>query len=719
MRRFIVALALSLIGFNVDAADTAKDILIADFEGETYGDWKITGEAFGSGPAKGTLPGQMHVDGFKGKGLVNSFFKGDGSVGTLTSPAFKVERKYINFLIGGGKNIEKTCINLLVDGKIVRSATGPNDKAGGSETLSPDTWDVAEFAGKQATIQIVDNATGGWGHINVDHIVQSDRKAAQWVNNAERQLMVIGRYLMIPIKNGAAKRKVTFLSEGKTIVSNDIELADEQPDWWAITDLSKFNGKKITIRVDRLIEDSKALTQLKFSSSIPDLAKTYQAPYRPQLHFSSQRGWINDPNGLVYYDGLYHLFYQHNPYGREWGNMHWGHAVSPDMIHWTEQSDVLAPDELGPMFSGSAVVDWKNTSGLGKDGKPPIVLIYTAAGDPTTQCIAYSVDQYRFTKYEKNPVIKQVTPGNRDPKVFWYEPTKKWVMVLYVELKGKHTVHFYNSPNLIDWNLASITENNTGKNNYLFECPDFFPLPVDGDPKNVKWVLMAANSEYAIGKFDGEKFTPEHSKLPGHRGQGFYAAQTFSDIPEKDGRRIQIGWFQTPAPGMPFNQSMTLPFELKLTSTSDGPRLSWKPVRETKELRKSTLSIGKFELTPTSKNPMESVKEDLLELDTEFSPDRASEVTFTLRGAKVVYDSNKQELNVHGHRVSVPAKKGKISLHVFVDRTSMELFVNDGSIYIPMPFLPKPDDRQFSVQVKAGNVSFQKFDVYRLDTSWK
>ncbi len=179
------------------------------------------------------------------------------------------------------------------------------------------------------------------------------------------------------------------------------------------------------------------------------------------------------------------------------------------------------------MFSGSAVVDWNNSSGFGKDGKPPLVLFYTAAGNPTTQCMAYSTDGRNFTKYSNNPIVKEVTGGNRDPKVIWHEPSKRWVMVLYVEWEKKHTVHFYTSENLKDWTLASIVNGDAPGGGFLYECPDFFELPVDGDASRKKWVLLGANSDYAIGDFDGKRFLPDSTRLKGHRGRGFYAAQSF------------------------------------------------------------------------------------------------------------------------------------------------------------------------------------------------
>ena len=718
MRQLFATAVLVLAALAACKVRAADDLLLADFEGNDYGHWKATGEAFGPGPARGTLPGQMKVEGFHGKGLANSFFKGDNSTGSLVSPEFRIERKFIAFLIGGGKNPETLALQLLVDGKVVRSASGPNDKPGGSEALAPQSWAVAEFTGQTATLRIVDDAKGGWGHINVDQILQTDRKPATLLTNAKREFKIEKRYLNIPIRNGAPKRVVTTLVNGRVEVKNDIELANADPEWWAPMDVSQWRSQTITLQVNKLPEDSTALSSIEQSDAIKGAENLYREPLRGQFHFSPRRGWNNDPNGLVFFNGEYHLFFQHNPYGWGWGNMHWGHAVSPDLVHWQELGDKLLPDDFGPMFSGSAVVDWHNTSGLGKDGQPPIVLVYTAAGDPTVQCIASSTDGRKFTKYPGNPVLKQITGGNRDPKVIWHEPTKQWVMVLYVEWQKKQTIHFFTSPNLRDWTLASITEGDPVGKPYLFECPDFFELPVDGDPARKKWVLSAANSAYAVGTFDGTRFSPQQASLLGHRGRGFYAAQTFSDIPAKDGRRIQIGWWQTETKGMPFNQSMTVPLELRLASTVDGPRLTFTPVKELASLRAKTHDFGPKTLKPDSANLLASVKAELVELRAEFEPGDASEVVFTVRGATIAYDTVKQELVVNGHRAPAPLRDGKQCLTIFCDRTGLEVFASDGLTYVPMPFQPKADDLALGVQAKGGSAKIPALSVYQLQSAW-
>lgn len=537
------------------------------------------------------------------------------------------------------------CFMILESPRWLLSRKG--GRAGGSEALAQGSWDIAEFAGRMGVVRIIDDAKGSWGHINVDDIVQTDEKPKgppALISNAERSLTATSRYLHLPIKSGAPKRLVTLLVDGVEVVRNDIELADGPPDWWAPMEVREWQGKAITLRVDKMPEDSTALSSVVQSDTLKDAGELYRKQLRGQFHFSPRRGWNNDPNGCVFYNGEYHLFFQHNPYGWGWGNMHWGHAVSKDLIHWEELGDKLLPDSMGPMFSGSAVVDWKNTSGFGKDGKPPLVLLYTAAG---------------------NPVLKQITGGNRDPKVMRHEPMKRWVMVLYVGLDGgKHTVHFFTSPNLRDWTLASITEGIAGTQ-FLYECPDFFELAVDGNASMKMWVLLGADSRYAVGSFDGIRFKEEQTNLPGHRGRGFYAPQTFSDIPEKDGRRIQVGWFQTETKGMPFNQSMNVPLELKLTRTDDGPRLTFTPVKELEALRMKTHRPDVKSLKPGDRNPLDAISAELVEVRVEFEPGDAKEVVFNIRDIMVEYDVAKQELSVAGHRAPAPLRDGKQRLVIY------------------------------------------------------
>ena len=708
--RISLALILCLLSGPGRAANA--DILFADFEGETYGAWVATGTAFGKGPAAGTLANQMPVSGFKGKRLVNSYHGGDGTTGTLTSPTFEVRRKYVHFLIGGGDHAGKTCMNFVVDGKVVRTATGPRD---GSEQLDEAFWDVTDLAGKSAKLVVVDDDTGGWGHVLIDQIVFTDTKPAG-VASRSRDLVANKRYLHLPIKNGAKVRKMTVSVGGKPEFAFTIELADGTPDWWAFLDVSAHAGKKLTLDVDRLPAGSKALESVRHTDALEGVADLYREKFRPQLTFSSRRGWLNDPNGLVYYDGVYHLFYQHNPYGVGWGNMHWGHAVSKDLLRWEERPVALYPDRLGPMFSGSAVVDRKNSSGLGKGTEPSIVLFYTAAGNPSVQCMAHSNDQGKtFTKYAGNPIVKNIAPGDRDPKVIWHAPSKRWVMVLYVGVPKKvgveHAIHFFTSTNLKEWKYASRVSG-------FFECPDLFELPMDGYPKKTKWVLTAASSEYMVGTFDGERFTPETAKLPGHRGKGFYAAQTFSDIPATDGRRIQIGWGQMPSPGMPFSQMMCFPCKLALVSTKEGPRLAWQPIEEIEKLRVKSHKIPAGSLV-VGKNPLADLRGELLEVRAEIDPGKAEEIALTIRGIAVKYDVKKQEITVAGHKAPAALREGKLRLTAIIDRTSITVFAADGLTYLPMPAIPKAEDRSLELSAKGGAARVVSLEVHELGSIWK
>ncbi|MHA3772886.1 glycoside hydrolase family 32 protein [Verrucomicrobiota bacterium sgz303538] len=701
--------ALVFLGY----ARAADDLLIADFESAAYGSWSAQGNAFGTAPAHGTLPGQMPVTGFQGNGLVNSFLGGDRSTGTLTSPEFKIERPFIKFLIGGGGFEGKTCMNLVVEGKGVRTATGPNTQPGGSEHLESGSWNVEEFVGKTARIEIVDAATGGWGHINVDQIIQTDRKPAALITNAARELTAAKQLLNFPVKNGAKKRKVSVLVDGRAERFFEIELADAEPDWWAPLDISACQGRKLTVQVDKLSEDSGALAQIEQSDTLKGGENLYREPLRAQLHFSPKRGWLNDPNGMVWSQGEYHLYFQHNPYGWNWGNMHWGHAVSRDLVYWEELPIAIYP--AGPndaAFSGSAVVDKQNTSGWKKGSGDLLVAAYTSTG--RGECIVYSNDKGRsWSEYDGNPVIKH---EGRDPRLLWHEPTRQWVMALYDEDKTQaakdqeQCIVFYTSPDLKKWSYQSRIRG-------FFECPDIFELPVDGNPSNKKWVLTAANSDYMVGTFDGKTFTPETPKLKGHRGRGFYAAQTFTNEPK--GRTVQIGWFQVATPGMPFNQAMSLPLELSLQSTPEGPRLSWKPVTELEQLRSKSSSTRDFTLKPGDANPLANTRGELVELRASFEPGQAKEVQFNVRGVPIVYDPAKQELRVKDHIASAPLRDGKQQLIVYADRAGFEIFTSNGLTYVPMPIIPDPNAQAIEVTTTGGEVRFNSLEAHELQSTWK
>jgi len=386
--------------------------------------------------------------------------------------------------------------------------------------------------------------------------------------------------------------------------------------------------------------------------------------------------------------------------------------VSRDLVHWEELGDVLLPDAMGPMFSGSAVVDWNNTSGLGRDGTPPLVLAYTAAGNPTVQCLASSIDGRTFEKFAGNPVLPQVTPGNRDPKIVWHAATGKWVMVLYVEEAGTHTIHFFTSPDLKAWTF-------TGKVDGFFECPDLFELPLDGDARQGKWVLLGASSEYRVGSFDGRTFTPETEKLPGHRGRGFYAAQSFSDIPAGDGRRILVGWFQTETRGMPFNQSMTVPLELGLVSTPEGPRMTFRPVAELASLRAASPRIAADVLAPGDPNPLAGVAAELVEIRADVEPADGADVSFRVRGIDVVWESATEELVVHGHRAPAPARGRRQRIVILADRTGLEVFAAGGLTYVPMPVNLRADDLATGVAAIGGPVRVHALEIHALRRAWE
>jgi len=454
----------------------------------------------------------------------------------------------------------------------------------------------------------------------------------------------------------------------------------------------------------------------------------YNEKYRPQFHFTAKNGWLNDPNGLVFYKGEYHLFFQHNPFGTKWGNMTWGHAVGPDLVHWNQMENALLPDTMGTMFSGSAVVDWDNCTGLQKGDERTLVAFYTADGGTvtpkvsTTQCLAYSNDRGRtWAKYEKNPIITEITPGNRDPKVFKYMDKggkSKWIMVLYVDDGGQksshiHSIYFFSSDDLKKWTFLSKTEG-------FYECPDFFELAIDGNQENKKWILIGADFKYMIGSFDGIKFIPETAKLICDFGQNYYAAQTYSDIPEEDGRRIIIGWMNwSKSPeDMPFNQQMSFPCTLSLKTFPEGVRMCKYPVKEIEKLYEKTVEKTGIPVK-SGENPLSDIEGELLDIDLEILAGSSSEFGLDIRGQKISYAVGEEDLSFNGTHVHLPMVDGKIILRILIDRTSVEIFGNEGRISISSCIQINPENRFIGFYCSSGIANLARIEIRSLKSSWK
>jgi fructan beta-fructosidase len=446
----------------------------------------------------------------------------------------------------------------------------------------------------------------------------------------------------------------------------------------------------------------------------------YHETYRPQFHFTAKTNWLNDPNGLVYYRGEYHLFFQHNPEGLDCRDMTWGHAVSPDMVHWRQLDDAIHPDKLGTIFSGSAVVDGRNTAGFQTGKEKAIVCIYTSAGgtseeskgQPFTQSIAYSRDRGQtFRKFERNPVLGHIIGENRDPKVSWHEPTRRWIMALYLE---GNDYALFASPNLKEWTrIADVPMAGSA------ECPDFFELPVDGDPKNTRWVFWGANGNYLLGRFDGQAFTPESGPHQSNWGGNCYAAQTWSGLPAADGRRLQIAWMAGGKyPDMPFNQQMSFPRELTLRTTPEGIRLFIEPVREIETLHRRRHAWSDLRLGPGD-NPLAGLQGELFDIRAEIEPGEASEVGFTLRGEKVAYSVGDKTLSCLGRSAPLAPIDGRVRLQMLLDRTSIEVFGNGGLISMPTCFLPDPSNRSLGCYAVGGEARVVSLEVYELRSAWE
>lgn len=586
------------------------------------------------------------------------------------------------------------------------------------------------------------------------------------------------KYLLLPIQEEKDEAQVLLDTGSKDDTWMDVRLAQNGSDYYVPFALGK--GKTATVKILGLKKDALALNLLKLSDTFDTTNTDY---YRPSYHFTPLYGWMNDPNGMVYKDGEYHLYFQYNPYGSKWGNMHWGHAVSKDLIHWEHLDPAIARDPVGHIFSGSSVIDKKNTAGFGKDA---IIAIYTnnSVNHDEVQCIAYSNDNGRtFTKYEGNPVL---TPFDglkdfRDPKVFWYEKGKCWYMIVSADKE----MRLYKSKNLKKWNYVSAFGKGIGQQPCQYECPDFFQLPVNGDKKKMKWVMTmninpgcwfgGSATEYFVGDFDGKKFTcPDANEVKWlDWGKDHYATVTFSNTGD---RVLGITWMSNwqYANLTPFKQNRGangLPRELKLYEKNGKYYISEDVAPEVYALRKDTKNVadasvaGEKMLAGVAAN-----MEGAFEIEADVTPDangiagieisnnkrERTLIYFDMKQGKVVMDRTESGLTDFGkqavpHDIELawdkqlaaegkqPARitnsinykndfalatwaplslceDGKKTYHVdiFVDKSSVELFVDGGRIAMTNLVFPVAPYENVKLYTQGGKAEFKNLKVHKL-----
>ncbi|WP_226670778.1 glycoside hydrolase family 32 protein [Metabacillus litoralis] len=487
----------------------------------------------------------------------------------------------------------------------------------------------------------------------------------------------------------------------------------------------------------------------------------YTEKYRPQYHFTPEVNWMNDPNGMVFYEGEYHLFYQYHPNGTTWGPMHWGHAVSKDLVHWEHLPIGLEPDENGMIFSGSAVVDRNDTSGF-FNGQSGLVAIFTHADTyPNSerprqrQSIAYSHDQGRsWKKYEGNPVLsdEEITDF-RDPKVFWHKETNRWIMVI----AAGQSVRFYTSSNLIDWEFASEFGEEHGSHQGVWECPDLFELSIDGDHRKKKWVLFlsigddpsfeeGSRTQYFIGDFDGKTFTNLNSPdktLWVDRGRDNYAGVSWSDLPVDDHRRIYLGWmsnwrYANVTPTKEWRSSMTIPRSLSLASTNVGLRLRQSPVKELESIRQESIILKK-KVIKENENLLKELKSNTFEIIAEFevgnidefgikvcqSENEETTIGYNVETKKMFIDRKMSgDVNFHKsfagkHEAELEPKGNKIKFHLFVDCSSVEVFGNDGELVMTDLIFPDSSSNKLTLYSIGGEVNLNSLEFYMLKSTWE
>ena len=528
------------------------------------------------------------------------------------------------------------------------------------------------------------------------------------------------RYLVFPCSRGLRGRNKVFINvDGKPYMSvYDALIASSNPDHWRFIDLKLLQGKTLSVKIEG--PDAAGIKLVKTSDTIPGKYPVYREPGRPKIHFSPLRGWLNDPSGMIYFDGKWHLYYANTRFSNVMAgpNNAWGHATSTDLLHWEEQPIFLTPVRGKCSFwTGGAAVDVANTTGLNRPGKPVIVFSANNGSDAPnsfTQCTFASTDggmtaiRNPEMMYKPLPADKSRRGGGtRDPMIFWYAPEKKWVMVVYVQLSGvKNTFCFFESKDLKNWTETSVLDD-------MYECPNLFQLPVDGKKADTRWVTWGSSTEYRIGKFNGKAFVPDHKrKLRAHHGQ-YSASQVFANAP--GGRIVQIGWAHCCDYQKEFSQMASFPLELSLRTTPDGVRLYQDFIPELAKLRNKGSKRKDVVVKAGAPLKVGDVSQPA-EIIAEFDPGNASRVTFTGAELNVSWTAKSRQLDVNGQRIRLSPKNGRVVLHILLDIPSVEVVSGGGENYIikGRDYRKLGEKSPMEIRADGGDVKFGRLEVYPL-----
>ena len=575
------------------------------------------------------------------------------------------------------------------------------------------------------------------------------------------------KYLILPIQESCNEGKVKLNTGNPADVAMDVRLAVDSVEYYVPFQLPQ-GAKEATVTIGRVAANAICWDNIQLADTFNTANTDY---YRPVYHHTPLYGWMNDANGLVYKDGEYHLYFQYNPYGSKWGNMHWGHSVSKDLVHWQHLDPAIARDTLGHIFSGSTVIDKNNSAGYGKDA---MIAFYTSASDEhgQIQCMAYSTDNGRtYTKYEKNPIL---TPFDglkdfRDPKVFWYEPAQKWYMIVSAD----KNMRFYSSTDLKQWEYLSQFGEGYGVQPNQFECPDFIQLPVDGNKDNMKWVMIVnvnpgcpfggSATEYFVGTFDGKEFKCDNDKSVTKWldfGKDHYATVCFSNTGD---RVIAVPWmsnwqYANVTPIRQYRGANALPRELSLYTKDGEVYMAANAVKETEGLRKETRKVDNFSLNgEQTVSDVVAAQECAFEVEMDVTPGKANTVGFDLMNAKgektkiyldmkagrIVMDRTESGLVAFGEKAEPHFKEnhdrrktesvnyvndfalgtwaplslceGKTyHLNVFVDKCSVEIFVDGGRIAMTNLVFPTVPYNALRFYAEGGEAKVENLNIHKL-----